>query len=103
MAGNQDGHTRVRYESVQQMADRIRVVSRNILKDLEEMEAAVKVVTDTWDGEAHLAYVDLQKKYHGRADNMQKQLEGVARLIERGKGDYRATDVKASRLFTEAF
>ncbi|MEW1638755.1 WXG100 family type VII secretion target [Streptomyces sp. NPDC093801] len=102
MSGN-DGHTRVRYESVQQMADRIRVVSRNILKDLDEMEAAVKVVTDTWDGEAHREYVALQRKYHARADHMQKQLEAVARLIERGKGDYRATDVKASRLFTEAF
>ncbi|MFF4576798.1 WXG100 family type VII secretion target [Streptomyces sp. NPDC001389] len=102
MSGN-DGHTRVRYGSVQQMADRIRVVSRNILKDLDEMEAAVKVVTDTWDGEAHREYVALQKKYHARADHMQKQLEAVARLIERGKGDYRATDVKASRLFTEAF
>lgn len=102
MSGN-DGHTRVRYESVQQMADRIRVVSRNILKDLDEMEAAVKVVTDTWDGEAHREYVALQRKYHARADHMQKRLEAVARLIERGKGDYRATDVKASRLFTEAF
>ncbi|KIF02705.1 hypothetical protein PL81_28440 [Streptomyces sp. RSD-27] len=102
MSGN-DGHTRVRYESVQQMADRIRVVSRNILKDLDDMEAAVKVVTDTWDGEAHREYVALQRKYHARADHMQKQLEAVARLIERGKGDYRATDVKASRLFTEAF
>ncbi|MCX5375501.1 WXG100 family type VII secretion target [Streptomyces sp. NBC_00091] len=103
MSGNDDGHTRVRYESVQQMADRIRVVSKNILKDLDEMEAAVKVVTDTWDGEAHIEYLSLQKKYHARADHMQKQLEGVAQLIERGKGDYRATDVKASRLFTEAF
>ncbi|WP_405978321.1 WXG100 family type VII secretion target [Streptomyces sp. NBC_00158] len=103
MTGTPDGHTRVRYENVQQMADRIRVVSRNILKDLQEMESAVKVVTDTWDGEAHVAYVDLQRKYHRRADGMHKQLEAVARLIERGKGDYRATDVKASRLFTEAF
>ncbi|MFD8982945.1 WXG100 family type VII secretion target [Streptomyces sp. NPDC059564] len=102
MSGN-DGHTRVRYENVQQMADRIRVVSKNILKDLDEMEAAVKVVTDTWDGEAHREYVTLQTKYHRRADHMQTQLEKVAQLIERGKGDYRATDVKASRLFTEAY
>ncbi|MFF2196271.1 WXG100 family type VII secretion target [Streptomyces sp. NPDC058157] len=103
MSGNNDGHTRVRYESVQQMADRIRVVSRNILKDLEEMESAVKVVTDTWDGEAHTQYLDLQKKYHARADHIQKKLEEAARLIEHGKGAYRATDVKASHLFTEAF
>ncbi|MFG2981068.1 WXG100 family type VII secretion target [Streptomyces sp. NPDC048258] len=102
MAGN-DGHTRVRYETVQQMADRIRVVSKNIITDLNEMEQALKVVTDTWDGEAHGQYVQLQAKYKGKADHMQKTLEQVAQLIERGKGDYRATDVKASRLFTEAY
>ncbi|MGW0365345.1 WXG100 family type VII secretion target [Streptomyces sp. NPDC002990] len=102
MAGN-DGHTRVRYESVQEMADRIRIVSANILKDLEEMDQALKVVTDTWDGVAHAEYIALQGKYKGKADHMQKQLEKVAQLIERGKGDYRATDVKASRLFTEAY
>ncbi|MFE9634397.1 WXG100 family type VII secretion target [Streptomyces sp. NPDC006463] len=102
MAGN-DGHTRVRYETVQEMADRIRVVSKNIITDLNEMEQALKVVTDTWDGEAHGQYVQLQAKYKGKADHMQKQLEQVAQLIERGKGDYRATDVKASRLFTEAY
>jgi WXG100 family type VII secretion target len=102
MAGN-DGQTRVRYENVQQMADRIRAVSKNILKDLEEMDQALKVVTDTWDGEAHGQYIQLQTKYKGKADHMQQTLEKVAQLIERGKGDYRATDVKASRLFTEAF
>lgn len=102
MSGN-DGNTRVRYETVQQMADRIRVVSNNIIKDLAEMEQAVKVVTDTWDGEAHREYVVLQTKYKRIADEMQKKLEMVAKLIEQGKGDYRATDVKASRLFTEAY
>ncbi|WP_314244499.1 WXG100 family type VII secretion target [Streptomyces kutzneri] len=98
-----DGHTRVRYESVQQMADRIRTVSGNILKDLAEMEQALKVVTDTWDGEAHSEYVNLQTKYRSKADVMNTELEKMAKLIERGKGDYRATDLKASRLFTEAY
>ncbi|MFE5810034.1 WXG100 family type VII secretion target [Streptomyces sp. NPDC056491] len=103
MSGNNDGHTRVRYETVQQMADRIRVVSKNILKDLAEMEQALKVVTDTWDGEAHAEYVNLQTKYKAKADVMNAELEKMAKLIERGKGDYRATDIKASRLFTEAY
>ncbi|MER7464496.1 WXG100 family type VII secretion target [Streptomyces sp. NPDC050448] len=102
MAGS-DGHTKVRYESVQEMANRIRVVSKKIMTDLEEMDQALKVVTDTWDGEAHQAYVTLQGKYKGKAEHMKNQLEQVAQLIERGKGDYRATDVKASRLFTEAY
>ncbi|WP_330298879.1 WXG100 family type VII secretion target [Streptomyces sp. NBC_00503] len=98
-----DGHTKVRYESVQLMADRIRIVSDNIKKDLDDMSAALTVVTDTWDGEAHAQYIELQRKYNGKADHMRGQLRQVADLIERGKNDYRATDVKASRLFTEAY
>ncbi|WP_328301112.1 WXG100 family type VII secretion target [Streptomyces sp. NBC_00435] len=98
-----DGHTKVRYESVQVMADRIRIVSDNIKKDLDDMGAALTVVTDTWDGEAHAQYIELQRKYNGKADHMRAQLRQVADLIERGKNDYRATDVKASRLFTEAY
>ncbi|MEV4190639.1 WXG100 family type VII secretion target [Streptomyces toxytricini] len=102
MAGN-DGATRVRYESVQEMANRIRTISKKIVTDLQEMDQALKVVTDTWDGVAHQGYVTLQGKYKGKAEHMKNQLETVAQLIERGKGDYRATDVKASRLFTEAY
>ncbi|MFJ3728765.1 WXG100 family type VII secretion target [Streptomyces sp. NPDC090045] len=98
-----DGHTKVRYDSVQQMANRLRQVSRHIIEDLDAMERAVTVVTDTWDGEAHGQYVDLQKKYRDKADHMKDMLENVAQLIERGKDDYRATDKRASSLFTEAF
>ncbi|MEV7561076.1 WXG100 family type VII secretion target [Streptomyces sp. NPDC048331] len=98
-----DGHTKVRYDSVQLMANRIRQVSKNIIDDLSEMERAVKVVTDTWDGDAHTQYVDLQGKYRTKADHIKDMLEKVAQLVERGKDDYRATDKKASQLFTEAF
>ncbi|MGZ9933742.1 WXG100 family type VII secretion target [Streptomyces sp. NC-S4] len=98
-----DGHTKVRYESVQLMANRIRQVSKNIMDDLAAMEQAVKVVTDTWDGEAHGKYVVLQGQYKGKAEHMKGVLENVAQLIERGKDDYRATDKRASALFTEAY
>ncbi|MFD0025209.1 WXG100 family type VII secretion target [Streptomyces sp. NPDC058382] len=98
-----DPHTKVRYESVQEMANRIRAVSRNICRDLEEMDTALKVVTDTWDGEAHREYVTLQNKYRGRADDMKSRLEQVARIVETGKDHYRSTDLKSSRLFTEAY
>ncbi|MEV6164353.1 WXG100 family type VII secretion target [Streptomyces sp. NPDC052052] len=99
----QDPNTKVRYASVQEMANRIRTVSRNICKDLEEMDAALKVVTDTWDGEAHGEYVNLQKKYKGKAEHMKTRLEHVAKIVESGKDSYRATDLKASRAFTEAY
>ncbi|HEY9373639.1 WXG100 family type VII secretion target [Streptomyces sp.] len=98
-----DQNTTVRYGSVQEMADRIRAVSRNIVQDLEEMDTALRIVTGTWDGEAHHEYEILQRKYKKRAEDMKSRLESVARIVERGKDSYRSTDVKASRLFTEAY
>lgn len=98
-----DQNTKVRYESVQEMANRLRIVSQNIVKDLEEMNAALRVVTDTWDGDAHREYTILQGKYKKRAEDMRDRLELIAKQIEAGKDSYRATDVKASRLFTESF
>ncbi|MDI9888748.1 MULTISPECIES: WXG100 family type VII secretion target [Streptomyces] len=95
--------TKVRYESVQEMANRIRTVSKNIVNDLVEMDQALKVVTGTWDGEAHREYEILQGKYKKRAEDMRDRLELVAQIVERGKDSYRATDIKGSRLFTESF
>ncbi len=102
MAGD-PSNTKVSYASVQEMANRIRQVSKNITDDLREMDAALKVVTGTWDGEAHAEYVVLQGKYKARADDMHERLKLVAQIIENGKDSYRSTDVKSSRLFTEAF
>ncbi|MEU8528677.1 MULTISPECIES: WXG100 family type VII secretion target [Streptomyces] len=98
-----DQNTKVQYASVQVMADRIRAVSRNIVQDIEEMDTALRVVTGTWDGEAHREYELLQRRYKKRAEDMKSRLESVARIVEQGKDSYRSTDVKASRLFTEAF
>ncbi|GAA3390157.1 WXG100 family type VII secretion target [Streptomyces roseoviridis] len=95
--------TKVRYESVQEMANRIRTVSQNIVKDIQEMDAALRVVTDTWDGDAHREYEILQGKYKKRAEDMKNRLEQTAKIVEQGKDSYRSTDVKASRLFTEAY
>ncbi|MFE7041377.1 WXG100 family type VII secretion target [Streptomyces atratus] len=98
-----DPNTKVKYESVQEIANRIRSVSQKIVNDLTEMDTALKVVTDTWDGEAHQAYVNLQRKYKEKANHMKDRLEQVAKIIESGKDSYRATDLKSSRAFTEAY
>lgn len=95
--------TKVRYSSVALMAERLRFLAKDTVEDLNRMEQAIKVVTDTWDGEAHREYLALQKKYRMRANNMKDQLDHISRIIEEGKGKYQATDKKASQLFTEGF
>lgn len=95
--------TKVRYESVQEMANRIRAVSQQIVNDLTTMDTALRTVTDTWDGDAHREYEILQGKYKKRAEDMKARLEKIAQIVEQGKDSYRSTDVKASRLFTESY
>ncbi|MFF1481816.1 WXG100 family type VII secretion target [Streptomyces sp. NPDC058301] len=94
---------KIRYESVQGIADSIRAISKRITDDLARMESAVNVVANTWDGEAHGQYLKVQKDYHADAHEIQQTLEKIAKAIEHGKASYHHTDVKASRLFTEAY
>ncbi|CAL9547198.1 WXG100 family type VII secretion target [Streptomyces sp. enrichment culture] len=100
---SEDLGTKVRYSSVTAMAERLRFLAKDTMQDLDRMEHAIKVVTDTWDGEAHREYLVLQKKYRARASQMRDQLNQISKIIEEGKGKYQATDKKASQLFTEGY
>ncbi|WP_149180655.1 WXG100 family type VII secretion target [Streptomyces sp. TRM49041] len=100
---SEDLGTKVRYSSVTLMAERLRFLAKDTAEDLTRMEQAIKVVTDTWDGEAHREYLALQKKYRARADHMKTQLDQIARIIAEGKDKYQTTDRKASQLFTEGY
>ncbi|GAA0621851.1 WXG100 family type VII secretion target [Streptomyces crystallinus] len=94
---------KIRYENVQEIANSIRAISKRITDDLARMESAVNVVANTWDGEAHGQYLKVQKDYRADAHDIQQTLEKIAKTIEHGKDSYHHTDVKASRLFTEAY
>ncbi|PKV88294.1 WXG100 family type VII secretion target [Streptomyces sp. TLI_146] len=94
---------KIRYENVQEIANSIRAISKRIMDDLSRMESAVNVVASTWDGEAHGQYLKVQKDYRRDAHDIQQTLEKIAKTIEHGKASYHQTDVKASRLFTEAY
>lgn len=85
---------RVRYERVQNIADNIRQVSNQIRRDMDRMDDAVKVVADTWDGEAHRMYLDVQRAYKARANHMHQVLADVAKMIENGKDSFRNVDLK---------
>jgi WXG100 family type VII secretion target len=102
MAGD-PSELRVRYENVQEMANTLRQVADRIKNDLTTMDAAIKTVTDTWEGAAHQGYLAMQADYRGRADHIDQLLEAVARTIENGKQNYHATDVKAARYFTAGY
>ncbi|OII61103.1 hypothetical protein BJP40_07040 [Streptomyces sp. CC53] len=95
--------TKVRYSSIEEMARVLRALAKDTRNDLARMDQAIKKVTETWDGEAKAKYLDLQKKYTKRAEDIERRLSQIANLMDSGKDKYRATDKKSSALFTESF
>ncbi|MGY0057980.1 WXG100 family type VII secretion target [Streptomyces sp. LZ34] len=93
----------VDYESVQQLASQLRTAASNVRKEMQDIQGAVKRVTDGWEGEAHQAMLAAEKQFQARADHIQALVTKVATLVESGKDSYRATDVKASSLFSLDF
>ncbi|MEU1790972.1 WXG100 family type VII secretion target [Streptomyces sparsogenes] len=90
----------VNYESVQQLASQLRTAAGNVRKEMNDIQAAVKKVTEGWEGEAHQAMLAAEKQFQARADHIQGLVTKVATLVESGKDAYHATDVKASKLFS---
>ncbi|MEU0810430.1 MULTISPECIES: WXG100 family type VII secretion target [unclassified Streptomyces] len=93
----------VDYESVQQLASQLRTAAGNVRKEMDDIQAAVKRVTEGWEGEAHQAMLAAEKQFQARADHIQGLVTKVAALVESGKDSYRETDVKASKLFSLGF
>ncbi|GAA2371975.1 WXG100 family type VII secretion target [Streptomyces cuspidosporus] len=88
------------YESIQQLANQLRTAAGNVRKEMNDIQAAVKKVTEGWEGEAHQAMLAAEKQFQARADHIQGLVTKVAALVESGKDAYHATDVKASKLFS---
>ncbi|KAK1182533.1 MULTISPECIES: WXG100 family type VII secretion target [Streptomyces] len=93
----------VDYESVESLAADLRLAAKNVKKEMDDIQAAVKRVTGGWEGEAHQAMLAAEAQFKARADHIQALITQVAGLVASGKDQYRATDVKASRLFSLDF
>lgn len=94
-----DADIKVHYGSVERTADDIEKASLVVQKQLDEIWAAVKLVTDGWDGEAHGMMLAAKAHFDARGDHIQKTLKQIADTIRQGSMDYQHTDRKASRLF----
>ncbi|MFC0598615.1 WXG100 family type VII secretion target [Streptomyces palmae] len=102
MSGNGDD-IKVTYSSLEQTAGDIRGAAGVVQKQLDDIWAAVKKVTDGWDGEAHQMMLSAKAQFDARGTHIHKILLEIAQKIETGSADYKHTDQKASRLFDIAY
>ncbi|WP_431041873.1 WXG100 family type VII secretion target [Streptomyces sp. P1-3] len=94
------GDLKVTYSSVAQTADEITKAAGVVQKQLDDIWAAVKSVTDGWEGEAHQGMMAAKAQFDARATHINQILTQIAATIRQGSADYQHTDRKASTYFT---
>ncbi|KUJ64123.1 hypothetical protein ACZ90_61805 [Streptomyces albus subsp. albus] len=102
MSGQNDD-LKVTYSTVEQTAGDIKVAAGVVQKQLDDIWAAVKKVTDGWEGEAHQMMLAAKAQFDARGTHIHKILLEIAQKIETGSADYKHTDKKASQLFDIAY
>ncbi|UNO41063.1 WXG100 family type VII secretion target [Streptomyces sp. MST-110588] len=97
MAGNQD--LRVTYAAVEQTAADIERAAKELQAELDKIWAAVKRVSNAWEGEAHQAFQAAERQWNSRASHIQSTLHQVSAKVRAGSADYQATDRRAAGFF----
>ncbi|GEM_PF-1486064 len=82
----------VNYDTVSTAAGDVTVTARELTTGLETLMAKVKVVTDTWDGDARVAYEDIQRSVASEMAEMNAKLDNIGKLLHRSLEGYRDTD-----------
>lgn len=90
---------KVHYGSIDTTAGDIEKGAHVVRKQIDDIIAAVKAVTDGWEGEAHTMMLAAEKQFQARATHIEETLKLVASKIRQGSMDYQHTDRKASQLF----
>lgn len=90
---------KVTYAALESAADDIQTQAKALRADLEEIQQAVKSVSEVWEGEAKQTYDQAQHTWDQKADHMQNLLMNIAAEIRVASGDYSATDQKAAGMF----
>ncbi|MEW2389375.1 WXG100 family type VII secretion target [Streptomyces venezuelae] len=91
MSDNFD-RTAVNYDTVTTAATDVRNNARSMDEGLETLMREVARVAETWDGEARVAYRDIQGQSEAEMNAMVHKLQRIARLLDESVVGYSDTD-----------
>ncbi|MEU6822254.1 WXG100 family type VII secretion target [Streptomyces atriruber] len=91
MSDNFD-RTAVNYDTVTTAATDVRNNARSMDEGLETLMREVARVAETWDGEARVAYRDIQGQSEAEMNAMVQKLQRIARLLDESVVGYSDTD-----------
>ncbi|MGW8380906.1 WXG100 family type VII secretion target [Streptomyces sp. ODS28] len=97
---NSLGEIAVKYGSLEHAATTIDNSAKRLRGDIEVLQNEVKAVAESWEGEAHNAYTQIQANWDRDADGLFQALTKIANLVRQASDDYRETDKKGAAYFS---
>ncbi|WP_282701036.1 WXG100 family type VII secretion target [Streptomyces sp. CC219B] len=84
--------TAVNYDTVTQAAYDVRKTAGDLSQGLEALMRRVRAVAETWEGEAKVAYGEIQRSSGEEMDQMCQKLARIAKLLDDSVVGYSDTD-----------
>lgn len=93
------GQILVNFATISQASQDVRSTANNVRRQLDELEAGVKKIAASWEGQAQEAYRAKQAEWDQRASSMQQTLEAIAKALDSAAQNYQATESKNASIW----
>ncbi|GGR45611.1 WXG100 family type VII secretion target [Streptomyces roseolus] len=98
MAGN-DGIMLVTYASLDDAANQIDAQAKRLDEALEAIQAKIRSVSNTWEGEAKTAADGAHAKWDQETRAIHQALQGISKAVRQAAPAYQAGDKRAAGFF----
>ncbi len=93
------GQILVNFQTISQASQDVRSTASSIRRQLDELEAGVARIANSWEGSAQEAYRAKQAEWDQRANSMQQTLEAIAKALDSAAQNYQATEQKNASIW----
>ncbi len=82
----------VNFQTVSQASSDVRTTANSIKSQLDDLEAAVKRVANTWEGSAQEGYQTKQRQWDQTADHLHQVLMKISTALQNSADNYQSTE-----------
>jgi 6 kDa early secretory antigenic target len=93
------GQILVNFQTISQAASDVRATANNIRSQLDELEAGVKKIAQSWEGSAQESYRAKQAEWDQRAASLHQTLQQIARALDTAAQNYQSTESKNASIW----
>lgn len=90
----------VKFATIEGAAQDVRKVADDIKRSLDDLEAKVRKVAETWEGEAHEAYLRKQREWDRTAADLHATLYKIAGALGDTDEGYRNIEKQIERMWS---